>query len=80
MLIDAHTHLDQYDDATLDAALDEIAVHRMLTVAVSMDPPSYARTQDIAARSPLVLPCFGIHPCIHSAFRCSPRRLRLSAS
>src|SRR5262245_8474673 len=62
MLIDAHTHLDQYDDAALDAALDEIAAHRILTVAVAMDPPSYARTLDIAARSPLVQPSFGIHP------------------
>src|SRR5262249_1112643 len=39
-----------------------IAVHRILTLAVAMDPPSYARTREIAARSPLVLPCFGIHP------------------
>jgi len=62
MLLDAHSHLDHYDDAALDAALDEIAVHRILTVAVAMDPPSYARTREIAARNPLVLPCFGIHP------------------
>jgi len=62
MLLDAHNHLDQYDDAVLDSALSEIAAHWILTVAVSMDPASYARTQDIAARSPLVLACFGIHP------------------
>src|SRR5689334_10732437 len=62
MLIDAHTHLDQYGDAALDAALDEISADRILTVAVAMDPPSYARTQAISARSGLVLPCFGIHP------------------
>ncbi len=62
MLLDAHTHLDGYDGAMLEAALDEIAAHRVLTVAVAMNPPSYARTLDIAARSPLVLPCFGIHP------------------
>jgi TatD DNase family protein len=61
-LIDAHTHLDHYDDAALDVALDEIAAHRILSVAVAMDPPSYAHTQGIANRSPLVLPCFGIHP------------------
>jgi TatD DNase family protein len=62
MLLDAHTHLDRYDDAALEAALAEIAARRILTVAVAMDPPSYARTQAIAARSPLVLPCFGVHP------------------
>jgi TatD DNase family protein len=62
MLLDAHTHLDHYDGAVLDAALDEIATHRILSVAVTIDPPSYARALDIAARSPLVLPCFGIHP------------------
>jgi TatD DNase family protein len=62
MLIDAHTHLDHYDDAALDAALAEIAARRVLTVAVAIDPPSYARTREIAARCPLVLPCFGIHP------------------
>jgi TatD DNase family protein len=62
MLIDAHTHLDHYDDVALDAALAEIAAHGVLTIAVATDPPSYARTRDIAARSPLVLACFGIHP------------------
>jgi TatD DNase family protein len=62
MLLDAHTHLDRYDEAALDLALDEIVAQRILTVAVAMDPPSYARTQVIASRSPLVLPCFGIHP------------------
>lgn len=62
MLLDAHTHLDRYDDVTLDAALHEIAAQRILTVAVAMDPPSYARTLEIAGRSSLVLPCFGVHP------------------
>jgi TatD DNase family protein len=62
MLLDAHTHLDHYDDASLDAALDEIAAQHILTVAVAIDPPSYARTQAIAAGCPLILPCFGIHP------------------
>ena len=62
MLLDAHTHLDHYDDETLDAALDEIVAQRILTVAVAVDPPSYARTREIAARSSLILPCFGIHP------------------
>ncbi len=62
MLLDAHTHLDLYDEAALDAALDEIAAHHILTIAVAMNPPSYERTRDIAARSQFVVPCFGIHP------------------
>ena len=62
MLLDAHTHLDHYDDAALAAPRGEIAAQRILTVAVAVDPPSYARTRAIAARSPLVLPCFGVHP------------------
>src|SRR5262245_47784205 len=62
MLIDAHTHLDHYDDVTLDAALAEIAADRILAVAMAVDEASYARTCAIAARSPLILPCFGIHP------------------
>jgi TatD DNase family protein len=62
MLIDVHTHLDSYDDATLEAALDEIAARRILAVAVAISPPSYRRTCEIAARSQLILPCFGIHP------------------
>ena len=61
MLIDAHAHLDQYDDA-LDAALAEIAEHRILTVSTAMDLPSYERTRRIVARCPLVLPAFGVHP------------------
>jgi TatD DNase family protein len=62
MLLDAHTHLDHYGEAELEAALAEIAARRVLTVAVSMGPASYHRTLAIAARSPLILPCFGVHP------------------
>ncbi|GAB4439053.1 MAG: TatD family hydrolase [Chloroflexi bacterium OHK40] len=62
MLLDAHTHLDHYQPDELDAALSEIAALQMLTVAVAMDPASYTRTRAIATRSPLIVPCFGIHP------------------
>jgi TatD DNase family protein len=61
MLIDAHVHLDKYGDL-LDAALREIETHRIFTVATAMDIPSYEELQQIAARSELVLPTFGIHP------------------
>ena len=65
MLVDAHAHLDGYDEigpAALDAALEETARHRIFTIANSMDVPSYDRSVAIAARSPWVLPAFGIHP------------------
>lgn len=63
MLIDAHAHLDHYDAAHLETARAQIAQQRVFTVAVAMDPPSYARTKAIAAALPdLVLPAFGVHP------------------
>lgn len=65
MLIDAHAHLDGYANlgpGALDAALEEIARHRIFTISNSMDLPSYERNLTIAARSPWVLPAFGIHP------------------
>lgn len=61
MLIDAHVHLDKYGDL-LDRALQEIESQRIFTVATAMDLPSYLDLQEIAKRSALVLPTFGIHP------------------
>ena len=61
MLIDAHVHLDKYGDL-LDQALNEIEENRIFTVATAMDVPSYVELQEIAKRSALVLPTFGIHP------------------
>lgn len=61
MLIDAHVHLDKYGDL-LDRALGEIDEQRIFTVATAMDVPSYLALREIAERSELVLPTFGIHP------------------
>ncbi len=61
MQIDAHAHLDMFDD-DLDRALAEIESGRILTVAVSMDPASYEKTREIAKRCPLAIPAFGVHP------------------
>jgi TatD DNase family protein len=69
VLIDAHAHLDLYGPEDLPRALAELVEHRTFTVAVSMDPASYARTKMIAggeAYSKWVLPTFGIHP-VHGA-------------
>lgn len=65
MLIDAHAHLDRYDlvdQSAVEAALAEIERHRILTISNAMDPASYQRNLEIAARSDLVLPLFGVHP------------------
>lgn len=61
MLIDAHAHLDRYDDA-LDAALGEIAERRILTISTAMDLPSYRRNLEIGERCEFALPTFGVHP------------------
>ena len=62
MLIDAHAHLHQYSDAELIPALGEIDQLGIFTVSVSMDLPSWQRNLELAQRSPLVMPSFGIHP------------------
>jgi len=65
MLIDAHSHPDRFDlegDQALRSALAEITEHQILTVANSLDVPSYWRNQEIAAACDLVLPAFGVHP------------------
>jgi TatD DNase family protein len=61
MLIDAHVHLDKYGDL-LDQALEQIEREQIFTVATAMDVPSYLELKEIAKRSSLVLPTFGIHP------------------
>jgi len=61
MLIDAHIHLDRYEEE-LDAALQQMVENRIFSIGVSMDIPSYERTLEIGGRCELVLPAFGIHP------------------
>jgi TatD DNase family protein len=61
MLIDAHAHLDRYEDK-LDSVLEEINQNKIFTLSNSMDLPSYRRNLEIAERCKLILPCFGVHP------------------
>ena len=61
MLVDAHAHFDMYGD-DLDTALSEIEELSGPTLSNSLDPPSYERNLEIAERSKLVVPLFGIHP------------------
>lgn len=60
--IDAHAHLDQYDDPQQGLVLAELEAQRVLTLSVAMDPPSYARTCALAQHSRWIVPCFGVHP------------------
>lgn len=62
MLIDAHAHLDKYDDDEIDVVLAAIERQGILTMSVSVDVASFERAEAIAARSSLVVPGFGIHP------------------
>jgi TatD DNase family protein len=62
VLIDAHAHLDLYDDDVLESALEEIKQHGIFTISNSMDLPSYGRNLEIGQMSQLVLPTFGVHP------------------
>lgn len=65
MLVDAHAHIDRYEmegEMVLEAALDEIREHRILTISASMDPDSYESAKALAGRCDLILPIFGIHP------------------
>ena len=61
MLIDAHAHLDHYQEP-LAAALEEIGHYPVFTISNSMDVASYRRNLEIADRCEWVLPTFGVHP------------------
>jgi len=61
MLIDAHCHLDRYEE-NLPYALEQIKQYGIFTISNSMDLPSYKQNVKIAATSDLILPVFGIHP------------------
>lgn len=61
MFIDAHSHLESYGDL-LDSALEEIETNRIMTISNSIDVPSYERNLELAERSEMVVPTFGVHP------------------
>ncbi|MCG8350168.1 MAG: TatD family hydrolase [Chloroflexales bacterium] len=62
MLIDAHAHLDQYDDDAIAAVFAEVCHHQVLTISVAMDPSSYWRAMKLSTQCRMVVPTFGIHP------------------
>ncbi|MBQ4377701.1 MAG: TatD family hydrolase [Treponema sp.] len=65
MLVDFHTHIDQYSESELVRAIDIIAGHRILTVAASCDFDSFEKNIEIARKPEvrnLIIPAFGVHP------------------
>ncbi|MCP4757470.1 MAG: TatD family hydrolase [Proteobacteria bacterium] len=67
MIIDVHAHLDQYTE-NLDTVLDEIKQHQIITVSNSLDLDSYQLNCEVANRSKLVIPVFGVHPIYASKY------------
>lgn len=63
-LVDFHTHLHQYEIE--DECLNQIKDNNILTVACSMDIPSYVKTKKIKEilNTSLIIPTFGIHPSL----------------
>jgi TatD DNase family protein len=61
LLIDAHAHMDRYEDE-LEDAVAEIDRCRIFTISTSMNIRSYLRNLEIARTSDLILPVFGVHP------------------
>lgn len=61
MFIDAHNHLDFYED-NLSAALDMIKQHNIMTLGCSVDVKSYLFTKELSKDNPCIIPCFGVHP------------------
>ena len=62
MLIDAHTHLDHYDQTIWPKVLAEISRYNVLCISNATDLVSYTQTREIAKSNALILPTFGIHP------------------
>lgn len=63
MLVDVHNHFSYYQE-DIDRALKDIHENGVLMVSVSTDFPSYNDTLELAKRSELILPAFGVHPMV----------------
>lgn len=61
MYIDAHSHLDFYDE-NIEKAIADINNNHILTLAMSMDIESYNKNKLYSKKSKYIKPCFGIHP------------------
>ena len=67
MILDAHTHLDFYENNEIVAMLEEIETNRILSLSVATDRESYVKNQQLAARTKYIIPAIGVHPWKASA-------------
>jgi hypothetical protein len=51
MYIDAHAHLDKYDQTEIRQMIDEIEADQIVTLSVSMDPAAYLKNNRSAGSS-----------------------------
>lgn len=61
MYIDAHNHLDFFDNR-ISKGLEIIQTKEILTVACSTDEKSYLFAKNASVNNSFIIPCFGIHP------------------
>lgn len=61
MYIEAHTHLESFND-NIDKAIEIINDKKIITLANSMDIDSYLLNKEYSKKSEYIIPCFGIHP------------------
>lgn len=62
-IIDAHIHLDLYNENQLNEIFSEIAINRVKAlIAVSMNLASSKKNADFSAKYDFVYPAFGFHP------------------
>ena len=69
MYIDAHTHLDFYNE-NIDKAIEYINKNKILTLANSMDIESYKLNKSYLEKSKYIKVLFGIHPWKAHEFKC----------
>lgn len=68
MYIDAHTHLDLFNNK-IDEAIIEINNFKILTIANGMDIESYLKNKEYSQRSQYIKATFGIHPWKAAEYR-----------
>ncbi|TFF92239.1 hypothetical protein EU546_07725 [Candidatus Thorarchaeota archaeon] len=61
MLVDAHCHIEMYQKH-VDMALKDLEENNIIVIGVSNGIPSYERTLEAAARTPRIIPAFGVTP------------------
>lgn len=69
MLLDVHTHLDDYVGIYLNTAVEQIKQYKIISISNSRSFASYRNNVEIAKMSRFIIPIFGIHPLEAHHFR-----------